>query len=205
MPKLDVAGMVDRMHDAGFQTSAPGFTKSGLGPSCDYCIDLAIRDGSHKEVEWSADLWIVLLFFQKKGRTVVAEFDGATYKKGDALQALRPLCDYQVLNSAIAAKIPAYWKEFCPTVEGMRSLFPWWCTMLCVHDCANAFHSVLLSEIEANQVAVSDGSTVFERTRGVKALSNEELMAGRIQERFEDEIAFDSLGEHCACLCLLME
>lgn len=146
MPKLDVAGMVDRMHDAGFQTSAPGFTKSGLGPSCDYCIDLAIRDGSHKEVEWSADLWIVLLFFQKKGRTVVAEFDGATYKKGDILQAMRPLRDYQVLNSAIAAKIPAYWKEFCPTVEGMRSLFPWWCTMLCVHDCANAFHSVLLTE-----------------------------------------------------------
>ena len=89
MPELDIAGMVDRMHTVRYQTSAPGYTKTGMGPSCDYCIDLAIKDGTHREVEWTNELWIVLLFFQQKAdRTVVAEFDGATYKKGDVLHAI---------------------------------------------------------------------------------------------------------------------
>ena len=44
---------------------------------------------------------------------------------------------------------------------------------------------VASAQIEANQVAVSDGSTVFERTRGVKAMSNEELMAVKVMPRSE--------------------
>ena len=50
MPKLDIAALVDPVHTTGYQTTAPGYTRSGLGPSCDYCIDLAIHDGTHKEV-----------------------------------------------------------------------------------------------------------------------------------------------------------
>ena len=46
-------------------------------------------------MEWSQDLWICLCFFQKKGRTVIAQFDGASYKKGDVLEAMRPLRDYR--------------------------------------------------------------------------------------------------------------
>jgi hypothetical protein len=36
----------------------------------------------------------VYVFFQKKGRKITAEFDGASYKKGDVLEAMRPLRDY---------------------------------------------------------------------------------------------------------------
>ena len=38
---------------------------------------------------------------------------------------------------------------------------------------------VAACQIEANQVAVSDGSTVFERTRGTKAVTTKELMSYR--------------------------
>ena len=41
------------------------------------------------------------------------------------------------------------------------------------------------AQIEANQVAVMHGSTVFERTRGVKALSSEELMTIKVMPETE--------------------
>ena len=66
MPKLDIAALVDPVHTTGYQASAPGYTRSGLGPSCDYSIDLAVHDGTHKDVEWSADLWICLCFFKRR-------------------------------------------------------------------------------------------------------------------------------------------
>jgi len=50
-----------------------------------------------------------MLFFKKKGRTVVAEFDGESYKVGDILEALRPLRNYTPLNATIAAGLPAWW------------------------------------------------------------------------------------------------
>ena len=150
MPELDIAALVDPVHTTNYQTEAPGFTKSGLGPSCDYCIDLAIRDGTHKEVEWTKDLWICLLFFQrKKDRTVIAEFDGVSYKKGDKLWQMRPLRDYTKLNSCMATRIPNFWREFCPTVEAIRAVFPNWCCYMAVHDCKNAFHSVQLTKDSA--------------------------------------------------------
>ena len=55
MSRLDIAAMIDPMHTAAYHTIAPGYTRSGLGPSCDYCIDLAIHDGTHKDVEWSQE------------------------------------------------------------------------------------------------------------------------------------------------------
>ena len=66
MPKLDIAALVDPVHTTGYQTSAPGYTRAGLGPSCDYCIDLAIRDGTHKDVEWSQICGSACVFFKRK-------------------------------------------------------------------------------------------------------------------------------------------
>ena len=66
MPRLDIASLVDPIHTLNCQTGAPGFTRAGMGPSCDYCIDLAIKDGTHKEVKWTKDLWICLCFFRRR-------------------------------------------------------------------------------------------------------------------------------------------
>ena len=87
------------------------------------------------------------MFFQKKkDRTIIAEFDGATYKKGDVLFAMRPLRDYTKLNSTMALRIPDFWREFCPTIEAIRSVFPSGCKFMAMHDCKNAHHSVKLSD-----------------------------------------------------------
>ena len=48
------------------------------------------------------------VFQKKKDRTVVAEFDGTTYKKRDVLFAMRPLRDYTKLNSTMALRIPDF-------------------------------------------------------------------------------------------------
>ena len=62
------------------------------------------------------------------------------------LEAMRPLRDYTKLNSALALRIPEFWREFCPTVENLRSMFPSWCEFLAVHDCKNAHHAVKLTD-----------------------------------------------------------
>ena len=49
--RLDIASLVDPNHTLNCQTGAPCFTRTDMGPLCDYCIDLAIKDGTHKEVE----------------------------------------------------------------------------------------------------------------------------------------------------------
>ena len=66
MPRLDIAALVGHVHTVGYQATVPGNARSGLGPSCDYCIDLAIHDGTHTVVECLQDLWICLFFFRKK-------------------------------------------------------------------------------------------------------------------------------------------
>ena len=59
---------------------------------------------------------------------------------------MRPLRDYTKLNSTMALRIPDFWREFCPTIEAIRSMFPSWCKFMAVHDCKNAHHSVKLSD-----------------------------------------------------------
>ena len=80
MPLLDLAAMMSAQYTTPFQTKAPGDVKPGLGPSADYCVDCQIKDGTHDEVAFNKDFWVLMLFFKKKGRTVVAEFDGESYK-----------------------------------------------------------------------------------------------------------------------------
>ena len=94
---LDLAAVMSAQYTTPFQTKAPGDVKPGLGPSTDYCVDCQIRDDTHQEVA----------FHKKKGHTVVAEFDGESYKVGDMLEALRPLRNYTPLNAAISAGLPA--------------------------------------------------------------------------------------------------
>jgi hypothetical protein len=93
-------------------------------------------------VTFYKDFWILMLFFKKKGRTVVAEFDGESYKVGDILEALRPLRNYSPLNAAIPAGLPVWWAQFCPDIEAIRSVFPKAMKWLAVFDCKNAFHRV---------------------------------------------------------------
>ena len=76
---------------------------------------------------------------------MVAQWDGKSYKKGDVLSVMRPLRDYRALNAAIARGLPMQWREFCPTVECCRIIFPVWCAWLAVHDSKNAFHSMMLT------------------------------------------------------------
>ena len=66
--------------------------------------------------------------------------------KGDVLFAMRPLHDYTKLDSTMALRIPDFWRELCPTIETIRSMFPSWCNFIAVHDCKNAHHSVKLSD-----------------------------------------------------------
>jgi hypothetical protein len=44
------------------------------------------------------------------------------------------------------------------------------------------------AQIEANQLVVADGSTVFERTRGCKAISSKDLIS--IRSMPDDQYAF---------------
>ena len=65
------------------------------------CIAQMTMDGTHDLPIPDADMWISMLFFQPKGRQVNAEFDDpwwGLYKKGDVLEALRPLKDQRDLN-----------------------------------------------------------------------------------------------------------
>ena len=74
------------------------------------------------------------------------QFDGASYKKGDVLEAMRPLRDYTKLNSASVLRIPEFWRGVCPTAENLRSMFRSWCELLAVHDCKNAHYAMKLTD-----------------------------------------------------------
>ena len=84
----------------------------------------------------------VRVLIKKNGRTVVAEFDGESYNAGDMLETLRPLRNYTSLNAVISAGLPAWWAQFCPDIDAIRSVFPKAVKWLAVFDCKNAFHSV---------------------------------------------------------------
>ena len=154
MPELDVEAMVSGQNTVPYQTQAPGSVKAGMEGACEYCVDTAVRDGTHGYVDYDKDYWIYLLFFQKKNRTCVAEWDGLSYKKGDVLEVVRPLRNYKPFNAAIAKGIPAQWVEFCPTVEKCRQKFPKGCKAMGVHDCKNAFHAMRLA-LGSRRFAVS--------------------------------------------------
>ena len=155
MPKLRLKDMLGRQHTVPFQTDAPGFVNKKLAVSADYMLAQMIKAGSHKLVEYEKKFWVALLFVQqKKGRTVIAEFDGPTWKTGDVLFALRPLHDRRALNSATAAGMPVYWVKFAPRLSECVMGPTAETKVFCVHDSSNAYHSVMLDE-ESKELCVS--------------------------------------------------
>ena len=173
MPKLNLASMVAAHNTVSHQTKAPGYVKAGLGPSADYCVDSQLRDLTHKEVQYDPKYWIYLLFFKKKGRTVVAEFDGESYKVGDILEALRPLRNYTPLNAAIAAGLPGWWAQFCPDIEAIRNVFPKCVKWMAVFDCKNAFHRVNLHE-DSIKYCVSKYRSAKGKERLIQAIGGDQ-------------------------------
>ena len=173
MPKLNLASMVAAHNTVSHQTKAPGHVKAGLGPSADYCVDSQIVDKTHIEVQYDPKFWIYLLFFKKKGRTVVAEFDGESYKVGDILEALRPLRNYTPLNAAIAAGLPKWWAQFCPDIEAIRNVFPKAVKWMAVFDCKNAFHRVGLHE-DSRMLCVSKYRSAKGRERLIQAIGGDQ-------------------------------
>ena len=91
-----------------------------------------------------------MLFFQPKGRTVVAEFDGELFKCGDVLQAVRPLKDMRAVNAATANCVPKQWGEHSPGRMVANESIPKGTTHFKKHDSSNAYHSVVLTSEAAD-------------------------------------------------------
>lgn len=173
VPKLNLASMVATHNTVSHQTKAPRHVKAGLGPSADYCVDSQIQDKTHIEVQYDPKFWVYLLFFKKKGRTVVAEFDGESYKVGDVLEALRPLRNYTPLNAAIAAGLPEWLAQFCPDIEAIRNMFPKAVKWMAVFDCKNAFHRVGLHE-DSRTLCVSKYGSAKGKERLIRAIGGDQ-------------------------------
>ncbi len=122
---------------------------------------------------YDASYWIYLLFFQDKGRTVVAECDGASYAKGDVLQVMRCLRDYRAFNAALINGIPQQWRQFCPTVEACRSRMPADAVNFAVHDSKNAFHYMRLT-LASRRFCVSSFRGKDGRKRFIMALGGDQ-------------------------------
>ena len=114
-----------------------------------------------------------MLFFKKKGRTTVAEFDGESYKVGDILEASRPLRNYTPLNAAISAGLSVWWAQFCPDVEAIWSVSLKAVKWLAVFDCRNAFHRVGIHR-ESRRLCVSKYRANSGRTRLLQAKGGEQ-------------------------------
>ena len=116
-----------------------------LAASSDYAVDELVREGSHKKVSYYPSYWICLLFFQLKGRQVIAKYDGGLYKKGGLLESLRPLKDARPVNSATADHLPLQWAEHSPDGKTAEQWIPVGTTHFKCYDSANAYHFVMLA------------------------------------------------------------
>ena len=136
------------------QTACPGDVPPKLAASADYAIDELVRETSHKKVNYHPSYWICLLFFQLKGRQVVAQHDGNLYKKGDVLESLRPLKDARPVNSATADHLPLQWAEHSPDRKTAEQCIPADTKFFKCYDSANAYHFVMLA-LESQKFCVS--------------------------------------------------
>ena len=85
---LELHMFADSHQTIPHQVAHPCDVPGKLAASAEYCMELMQRDGTHEKVDYRPHYWICMLFFQPKGRTVVAEFDGVLFKKGNVLQAV---------------------------------------------------------------------------------------------------------------------
>lgn len=128
-----------------------------LTAAASYCIQNLVRDGSHTLPSFDPDMWLSMLFFQPKGRTEVAEYDDLLwgfFKKGDKLEALRPLKDLRVPNRAGEAEIPEHWSVSSPDRFVSTRHVPKGTTKFKPYDAKHAYHAVRLDD-ESKKHAVS--------------------------------------------------
>ena len=142
MPVLHLIPKADQT--VPHQISHAGHVPARLAPSAAYQIDKMLRDGTHVEINYSPDLWISLLFFQPKGRTEIAKWDGDLYKAGDELESLRPLKDMRAVNAAHF--VPTQWSEHSPDRMVDHRKIPDGTTMYKKLDSEAAYHATALSE-----------------------------------------------------------
>ena len=144
MPRIPTF-VKDGCNSIPFQTRAPGTVPQKLQAAADYKVACMLRAGTHKVIGYSADIWLMLLFFKPKGRKVIAEFGGPTWNKGDELEALRPLVDYRPSNWA--QYYPVYLVEWSPDNRLNISMIPPDTTHVADHDSSDAYHAMLNDEL----------------------------------------------------------
>ena len=96
----------------------------------------------------TVSMWICMLFFQPKGRKIEAEFDDpywGLYKKGDVLDAVRPLKNMKPVNAACSDKLPMQWSEFSPDRMTEYRKIPHNTKCFKKHDASDAYHAVDLA------------------------------------------------------------
>ena len=135
-----------------FQTRAPGTVPAKLQVSADYQVARMLRAGTHKVIDYSPDIWLMLLFWKSKLRSVTAEFDGPNWKKGDELIAVRPLVDFRASNAA--QYYPPWLIEWAPDNRYNIGLIPPGTTHFADHDSSDAYHSMKCTE-EAKKMGCS--------------------------------------------------
>ena len=135
-----------------FQTRAPGTVPAKLQVSADYQVARMLRAGTHKVIDYSPDIWLMLLFWKSKLRSVTAEFDGPNWKKGDELIAVRPLVDFRASNAA--QYYPPWLIEWAPDNRYNIGLIPPGTTHFADHDSSDAYHSMKCTE-EAKRMGCS--------------------------------------------------
>ena len=135
-----------------FQTRAPGTVPAKLQVSADYQVARMLRAGTHKVIDYSPDIWLMLLFWKSKLRSVTAEFDGPNWKKGDELIAVRPLVDFRASNAA--QYYPPWLIEWAPDNRYNIGLIPPGTIHFADHDSSDAYHSMKCTE-EAKRMGCS--------------------------------------------------
>jgi hypothetical protein len=144
MPKLDL--IVNDTQTIPHQVNHPCDVPAHLAASAEYAMLLMQRDGTHERVTLQPHFWVCMLFFQPKGRKVIADCDGELFKTGDELEALRPLKDMRPINSATSDCIPAQWGDWSPDRGTAHEETPPGTTHFKKHDSSNAYHSVELTD-----------------------------------------------------------
>jgi len=143
MPELDL--IVNDQNTIPFQVPHPCDVPAFLAASAEYAMELMLRDGTHQKVGYKPCYWICMLFFQPKGRKVIAEFDGELFRKGDELEALRPLKDQRPVNAATVKCVPKQWGEHSPDRSTVFEMVPVDTTHFKKYDAKDAYHTVELT------------------------------------------------------------
>ena len=127
-----------------FQTRAPGTIPAKLQISADYKVECMVRFGTHKRINYSKDVYLMLMFFKPKLRVGIAEFDGPNCKASDELHAFRPLVDFRASNQA--QYYPVHLIEWSPHNKANIAGIPPGTAHFADHDSKDAYHAMQLEQ-----------------------------------------------------------